>query len=318
MTSSRLAAIVLIGSGLVGYAQTATWSAPSSGFVHDTLTRAIRPVLGFVGAAYLGAPVLDQVTRSSFAPNQQTAIFERDGAMWWARDLRSPDRLEVLDRLAVVREARWAADSASAVLLTAEELVWLVQSDTAPLLDARWSLDGEGRWMLLAADSGAQRVLLTRDEGGQRTLWLASRRNPPLKLEFPGRPTAAVFLAASDTALVADAASRQIFRLAALNTTPEPTALFMLSPEASDPVAMTLSLDASRLFVADRAAKTIRSLHAGSGELLAELPLEFAPNDFTLVTPGRFLLNARERAGQPLFFLDTGDSGRVYFVPVGE
>jgi hypothetical protein len=318
MTPLRLAALILITSSLAGHAQTALWSPPSSGFVHDTLMGTIRPILGFVGAAYLGAPVLDQVTRSSFAPNQQTSIFERDGVMWWARDLRSPDRLEALDRLSSVREARWAANSASAVLMTAEELVWLVQSDTAPLLDARWNLDGEGRWMILAADGGAQRVLLTRDEGEQRTLWLASRQNAPVKLEFLGRPTAAVFLAASDTALVADAASRQIVRLAALNTTPETAALFALSPEAGDPVAMTLSPDGSRAFVADRTAKLIRVLNATTGEAFGELPLEFAPREFTPAAPGRFLLNVRERAAQPLFFLDTANQGQVSFVPAGE
>lgn len=318
MTPSRLTALILIASGLAGHAQTATWSAPSSGFVHDTLTGAIRPVLGFVGAAYLGAPVLEQVTRASIAPNQHTAIIERDGAMRWARDLRSPDRLETLDRLPLVREARWAADSASVVLMTAEELVWLVQSDTAPLLDARWNLDVEGRWMILAADSGAQRVLLARDEGEQRTLWLASRKSPPVKLAFLGRPTAAVFLAASDTALVADAASRQIFRLAALNTTPETAVLFGLSPEVGDPVAIALSPDAARLFVADRTAKLIRVLNAATGEALAELPLEFAPHEFTPTAPGRFLLNVRERAAQPLFFLHTANQGQISFVPAGE
>ncbi len=318
MTLSRLAALLITATVGTGYAQTATWSTPSSGFVHDPLTSAIRPVLGFVGAAYLGVPVVDRVSRSSFAPNQQSAIFERDGAMWWAKDLRASERMEPLDRLPVARDTRWAGDSGSAVVMTADELVWLIQTDSAPLLDVRWKLDTEGQWTILATDRGMQRVLLTRDEGEQRTLWLATGQAPPMRIEFLGRPTAAVFLMGSDTALVADSASRQMFRLASLNATPEAAALFALRPEAADPVAMTFSPDGSRLFVADRAAKVIRALHPGSGEVLLELPLDFAPRDFTLVAPGRFLLNIRERVGQPLFFLDAGDPGRVYFVPVGE
>jgi hypothetical protein len=81
---------------------------------------------------------------------------------------------------------------------------------------------------------------------------------------------------------------------------------------------MALSAGDSRLFVVDGAGHAVRVFDPGTGALLTELPTEAGAVSLAAVSPTRFLLNGDAGASQSVFFLDTAEPARVFFVPRGE
>jgi hypothetical protein len=332
--------------GLVLYsgtatAQTGTWTPPFSGYVHDAINRSIRPVTGFIGAAVLGPSVADGIDWVSMAPNQKSALAERNGSRIWMPDLSLAGTWQNLDRTPLARQAIWATDSSRAVILAeGAQVFWLDIINSVPVPESSWTLErysrigsprpqplriGLGRdetvWSLLAADSSADKVLLASRTGENWQIWLASTTLPPLRIPFSGHPVAAAFAAGAGGVFVADAASHSIVRIQNLEMAPVLTSVFSSEVYVNDPAALVLSSDGNRLFVADRTDKMIRVIDL-SGNLKAELPSDVAPVSLTNVSPDRFLVNAGQDAGhdagQPLYVLDTGVIAKVSFVPRGE
>ena len=58
----------------LGFAQRAELGGPISGFVYEKNTRSLRPVLGVLGAAYLGEPVLSGAEAAAVSPNGRIAL----------------------------------------------------------------------------------------------------------------------------------------------------------------------------------------------------------------------------------------------------
>jgi hypothetical protein len=181
--------IALAGLGLILHpgtvnSQTGTWTVPASGYVLDSVSQSIRPVQGFVGAAVLGSSVFGEIDWASLAPNQKSALAERNGFLIWIPDLAAPERWQTLDRLPEVQQAFWAADASRAALLTkGDQLIWLTNFNSAPVPLSTWNLVRSGRpglpreqvaWTILAADSAADKVLLAARTGQTWNLWLAS------------------------------------------------------------------------------------------------------------------------------------------------
>jgi hypothetical protein len=326
---TQITGLVLIGLVAVlahtqALAQTPVWKAPSSGYLYDSVTQSIRPIVGFAGSAYAGQSVVSGIDWASLAPNQQTALLVSGGALIAIADLRSPNQVGNIGQAYTPRQALWSSDSSRAVFLTAGgQLVWLTDIASAPLVEASWDLargrqtrDPLARWTLLAADSAADRVLLASRGGRKGQLWWASKTVSPVSIDLAGDPVAAVF-ASGSAAFVADAAGHSILEIQNLDGGPTVAPLLSSGENLGDPIGMALSADGKRLFVADGASQTIRSFDAGTGALLGELPFGSNAVSMTCVSPGRFLLNPPDGTAQPLFFLDTGQPPRVFFIPRG-
>jgi hypothetical protein len=330
--------IALAGLGLILHpgtvnSQTGTWTVPASGYVLDSVSQSIRPVQGFVGAAVLGSSVFGEIDWASLAPNQKSALAERNGFLIWIPDLAAPERWQTLDRLPEVQQAFWAADASRAALLTkGDQLIWLTNFNSAPVPLSTWNLVRSGRpglpreqvaWTILAADSAADKVLLAARTGQTWNLWLASASEPPVKIRFSGHPVAAAFSPKDGGVFVADAVSHRIVQIQNAGTTPILTDLISSELLLKDPAAMVLSADGNRLFVADHTDKMIRVISSGAGgtgpaALLAELPTDTAPDSLTILAPDRYILNADDTGSQPLFLLTTGPVSGVSFVPRGQ
>jgi DNA-binding beta-propeller fold protein YncE len=316
-----LMGLLLAASAL---AQTPTWTAPSSGYLYDSYTQSIRSIVGFAGSAYLGPSVVSGLDWASLAPNQQSALVVSGGVLSAVADLASPDRLATISPAYTPQQALWSSDSNRAVFLTANgQLVWLTNLASAPLREASWDLERGRpgrelpvRWTLLAADSAADRVLLASRGDARWQLWWASPTVSPVSIALAGEPTAAVFSSGS-AAFVADAAGHQILQIQNLDGGPTVALLFSSKQYVADPIGMAVSVDGSRIFVTDGAAQTVRSFDSGTGALLDELPYGSNAVSMICVSPGRFLLNPPGGTPAPLFFLDTGQPPRVFFIPRG-
>jgi DNA-binding beta-propeller fold protein YncE len=116
---------------------------------------------------------------------------------------------------------------------------------------------------------------------------------------------------------VVDTAGHRILQVQNLDGVPAVATLVSSEPYLADPIGLALSADGSRIFVADGASKTVRSFDAGTGALLGELPFGSNAVSMTCVSAGRFLLNPPAGTAQPLYFLDTRQPTRVFFIPRG-
>lgn len=324
-------------------AQTGAWTAPCGGYVYDPAARAIQPVVGLIGAASVGSPVALGLDWASLAPNQKSALAGKNGSAVWIPDLAAAASLQTVEGIPAVRQVLWAADSTRAVVLTSDSrLFWLTGFDSSPVPLAIQDLDGASRessgrtgraapetariglprrntvWRLLAADSSAGQALLVSHAAGTRRLWLASSASPPRPIPFPGLPSAAVFVPASSAAFAADAAGHRIVRIDNMDASPSFTTLVSSAVYVDDPAAMALSADGDRLFLADRADRAIRVFDSRTGGAPGEeLSTAAPPVSLTLSTTDRFLINegAAPPAGQPFYFLTTGNPAKVLFVP---
>ncbi len=330
----RIGCVGFISAALlanVAKAQTTTWTAPASGYVQDSFSRSVRPVVGFVGSAILGAAVLEDVDWVSLAPNQKSAMVQRGGSLVWIPDLVVPSQMQVIGKVPLARQAFWAADSGRAVILTNDgQLIWLTNFSAsavvAPVEEVDWHLQGlapdsargaVGRWLILAVDPSADRVLLTPTNTTGTDLWMASRTVPPSPLPFAGHPTAAVFATNTATAFVADNANHQIVRIQGLDVTPVQDTLLSSEVYVDEPSGLALSVDGGQLIVADRKSATIRVFDLLIGTLISELIADAIPHSLTPLTPSRFMLNSGGISAQPLLFLDTTAPARVSFIPRG-
>ena len=317
------------GAGSLG-AQTASWTAPADGYVYDAVSLAVRPVAGFIGSAVLGAPVLSGVKAAFLAPNQKSAIVVRDDAPVWFPDLGSVGQSQILTGVPSIRQVSWAADSTRAVVLAGDgRLLWLNNlADPAgtPVIENALVLENSAgmasggffAWNLLAADSTANRVLVTSRTLGGTKLWLAAPNASPAAIAFAGNPAFGVFASGSASAFVADTAGRQIVRLGGLDGVPASTVLPVPPLYVEGTVGVALSSDDSRLFIADRGTKTVHVMDGAGGALLADLEVDSVPFSLTPYGSGRFIVNSGNLPAQPFLFLDTGSPAKILFVPRSE
>ena len=322
-----LAALVLVLiQRQVATAQTPSWSAPLGGYVFDPLQHTIRPISGFVGSALLGAPVASGVEWVSLAPNQQSAILQKNRTQSWVPNLADSAQTFSLPHLPSARQAMWAADSSRAVLLTNAQIFWLTNFTSTPVAQTGWNLTGAASparhgtaaiWTLLATDATADKVLLGAETAQGWQLWEASTTTAPVQVAVFARPVVAAFASTSSAAFIADVATNQVFRLT-LGSTPPLTPLLSSATYVSHVSGIALSSDDARLFLADPSAKAVHVLSASNGAFLQDLSTSDAVGSITPVASGLFLLNSVSRSPQPFWFLDTSQPARVAFVPRGE
>jgi hypothetical protein len=320
-----LIGLLCILPGTEIFAQKAAWVAPAGGYVFDAIARSIRPVVGFVGSAYLGPASVDGIEWASLAPNRRSALAVRDGVLLSIADLTAPDGVESLDLVQSPRQALWSADSRRAVILGADgQLVWLTGFGTSVTREASWNFDlpaesgSDSRtWFLLGADPTADKAVVALQTGDQWKVWLAFRTAAAVSLDLTGRPAAAAFDSAGSALFIADQTNHQVLQIRDLDSQPSATPVVTSDVYVADPVGMAVAPSDGRLFLVDRTSHSIRILNSGTGELLGELPLDSAPRSISGLSATRFLIAAGEGTGAPLYFLDT-EPGKVSFVPRGE
>jgi hypothetical protein len=299
-------------------AQTPSWNLPASGYVYDSISRTIRPVVGFLGSSYAGPPVLADLAWASVAPGGHAALIVQQGRLSWLQDLSSPNLAPVgidgVDSTAI--DCRWSADaSASAVLSPGTAtLTWLSGSQVTNRLDL--STLQTGAWTLLAADSKAGSVLLTSNADSVWTLWLVSPNGQPSNLGTAQHPVAAAFAQRSSSVYIAEADAPRVSRIQWTAGSPAQSVLGT-DDGIQSLSGLTLSGDDQTLFAADPLAKVVRAYDLNSGTPAPVLPLTENPGALLPTGSNQFLVNSRERPDAPLLLLDISGPPKVWFVPMG-
>jgi hypothetical protein len=309
---------VLGSAPAVGQPQS-SWSGPTEGFVFDSPTNSIRPIVGMPGAAYLGLSVLNNLDAAWIAPSKQHGIATQSGQVLLVSSLGSnPPITTVLNGVVGQPEGvRWSADGSVAVLYSASGswIQRLTNLPDSPSAGPSTDLSALGGVVsAVASDAQGRRVLIgirSQTAGG---VYLASDDQAPQFRTAMTDPSALAFSDNTDIQYAADRATGQLFELRNSGATPILTA----DQGAADTVAIRSGADSrgQRLFfLASRAGQAIRVYDAASYAKLDEIALETPPAGLDPLGDNSLLIAARTRDGDAVWLLSRKPPVAVYFVP---
>ncbi len=288
-------------------AATSAWAqlaGPTPGYVFDGQARELRPIRGFVGAAHLGAALVQDADAASASADGTLAIASRFGSIELIRgfDSAAPTRLTLTQEPGDVLFA-WSGHDVAAVFPAARKVQIWRNVDTASDQPTAFDLslvDGAIRSVLLDGD----RLVLSTQAG----LYLATGGTTRQLL---GVTNSSAVIRFGNHLFIADRDAGQIILLRdyATSATPERFA------EVAAPVGLQLSKTA--LLVASADTRTVDAFDLTSKLRTASLELDFLPTRMeSLGTNPLALLNSGS-SSEPLYVLDSRNALQVYFVPAG-
>src|SRR5579885_543164 len=307
----KVNAILLCALPLLGGAGDGTAvGGPVPGCLYDAQARAIRPMIGFPGSAYIGDPLVGDLDAAVVAPDGSAALAVRQGQVYVISGLRtgSPVAAAVTGAIAAV----YSSASGQAQVLRG--------LPANPAADDALDLSSlSGTLSALAVDRSGAHVLagFTGDNGG---VYSVASGAAPVRLAGAAQPSAIVLSAQEHDLYFADQARQQIWQVQSFDEQPAAMLFAEASSGVSAPVGIGLSADGTRLFVAESGSQALDVFDVSTRSAAARLNLEFAPDTVrTLDGKSLLLLKANPQGQDPYYVLrDTGaDGAAVYFVPVG-
>jgi len=309
--------LVMAMSLAAGQQDPARISGPVLGYVLDREAAALRPVLGIPGAATLGSR-LDlggEVHRAAVAQEAGYVVaamgVERQVRL--IRDLEGqrssipladvpPDPARILLSPAGSAAALVYRDSIAVIegLPGAPAVSRIVQRAALPTSATVWAISDDGAHLLLSAGASEwEAVYLLDAEGGWRFLLST------------GKTAAAAFLAGSTDTVIADGAWN---RVAWVRASGEIVPLAGEAEGVSEPVAVSVSRDNRRVFVANAGSRAVAVLDFEGG------PASLVACQCELTGLERMQGNAVFRLSDPTadpMWVFDGDAreARVVFVP---
>lgn len=261
--------VALAGAQLAPAQQdSARISGPVLGYVLDREATALRPVFGIPGAATFG-PQLDvggDIHRSAIAQDAgyALAVVGAERRVRLIRDLDGEHSwIALADLPAAPHSILLSPAGAAAALVYGDSVAVVTGLPGAPAASrvvertalpagARiWAVSDDGAHLLLSAGAGGTEAIYLLDaEGGWRFLLST------------GKTAAAAFLAGGSEAVVADGAWN---RVAWARASGEVIPLAGEAEGISDPVAVSVSRDSRRVFVANAGTRTIAVLDLEGG-----------------------------------------------------
>jgi hypothetical protein len=320
MLNSKIAIIgllvVLIG-GLTLTAQEARLSGPVSGFVFDSASHSVRPIVGLPGAAYLGDPLLGGLEWASVAPNGEVALAVKDGRWFAIRGLGATAAWADIEAdWPAPERVAWSSDGAAAALSTPEGGLRILRY----LLDgpvAASAVDLPGPVAALALEGSGECAAAAVTAAGEGGLYLACPGAPARLLAAISEPAAVVLARGGRDLFAADRAGR-ILEIMDFRGAARVMPFAEMPGSAWDPVGLAVSADQRLLFVAHRAQRRVDAFDLESRTLAAQIGVEGEPALLEpLAVRSVFLLRSAGDAGEPLLVLDAGREPAVFFVPAG-
>jgi hypothetical protein len=287
------------------------FSGPISGFVFDSVSGSLRPVLGIAGAAHLGNPILANLDFASVAPNGKRGIAVRNGQVWSLPDLSAGTLVQpVSGAIGQPEQIVWSGDSSTAVLYAPSSnlLQSLSPQGPGPAID----LSPLGALDALAVDGTGQRIAAAIGAA----IYLIGPDGLPALVVQSGKTAALLFSKDGARLFAADHDGSRILEIpgaapgAALNP------FLDQNDGVAGPVALGASADGQFLYVASDKNQSVQTYQIPTHVALPELPLDFAPVCIEALSgPAVFRLNVPGEGKTPLLIFDTRAGASVYFVP---
>jgi hypothetical protein len=292
---------------------------PVLGYVFESATQSLLPILGIAGSSHLGNPIQLGLSKAVIAPGQDSLLGTDGNGDVRVIDLRtgafSMSSLAGADR--GVDQIVFSPSGRSAALYERDgKQVQLVKGlPEAPQVKERVSLaslpgiltalavNDEGTWLLAA---------VSEQSGG--SLHSVAAAGGTHYLAPAGNVSGLAFLEGSNDALVADHGRNEVVLLRNVSSGAQALVLASERDGLRGPVAVAASADGTRAFAALGGSKQIASLPLQGG-----VPT-FMACDCTPTTLGRMrgpnVFRMTENAGQAVFLFDASNADpRVWFVP---
>lgn len=296
-----------------------SFSGPVAGYVFDVSHRSIRPVLGSLGAAYLGPQAAAEWVYASVAPNGKMAVGLRRGRVELIADLTKPDETSQLSG-AIMAPGRivWSADASTAVLYSSalNQLQRITGLGGTPEVHAAvdlshlaggavsdWSVSADGSMVALTNGSGPASVFLVNGD---------SLSAVPLASPTGVGPSA--FSSDGGSLFVFDSAAKTIVQLqistGAVLGSFDASALPLIA-------GMQTSPDGKLLYIAG--SHFLSALEISSWQQSWSQSLDITPSSLMefSVTPPVLLLDYDRSGDSPIWLsnVQPGKAAQLYFVP---
>jgi len=290
---------------------------PRLGFVFDHAIKSVRPILGIPGAATLGQPLdsaLD-LRKIAISPMQDYVLAtegEHNQVVVLATNRtpmvpvavqgadRGPDQLIVS-----------AGGTAAALYYKGGNHVEVIGGlPSAPTISSRLYLSaGQVPTALTVSDDGQTLLAGVADS----VYWVSASGEVPILKGL--HKIASIALASNRTALIADGLTNQIHRVQNVTSGVEADVVAGPKEGIAAPVAVAISQDGKRAFVANGKSGTIAILDLQAKTQLSQLSCQCTPTGLDRLA-GTDVFRLTEPSNRPMWVLEaTAHQSRIVFVP---
>jgi hypothetical protein len=315
----RLGFVLLPISLSVGLlrAQQAPVNGALEGFTFDAPTRSIRPVIGSVGSASLGQPLIGS-SFASVAPHQNYALSFQGDRCILVTGLGSGQisMAEVPGSFPRPEGLSWSTDGTMAVLYSRTGNSIQILSGIPAAVTANPSISVSalgGSLSSVATDVHGTRVVIgiLGDVSGV----YQSTNGGPFSPVLPGiKPVSVAITNDGGTLYVLDGGAGQVVQqnLADLSSQSWPL------DGVADPIALLPGRDAAGrtvVYVAGRGDRLLQVFDASTHGVAASVPLSFSPHRLEPLGSNSFLFDSRLTGDDILWSFTNASQPALYFVP---
>jgi DNA-binding beta-propeller fold protein YncE len=290
-------------------AQQGRVAGPSSGFVFDSSTSALRPILGIPGASVIGDPLKlgFDLASASVAPRQDSALVTAsDGGSRFLRLTAGAVTERAVDGLLGAPErVAFSPSGTAAALYAAGKTQVLTGLPDSPVVAGTLDLDGTPS-ALAVSDDGS--YLLFATAGSIRLLGIGGDNR---KLMDAADGALAAFAPGGHDAAVSDPGGAGIVLFRDLAGASQQTIVAPPDDAIASPAGLAFSADGRKLFLASAAARSVAAFDLQTGGRAA-IACNCVPAG--LVSMGN-LFRLSEPGPAPLWLFDGSAAPRIVFVP---
>jgi hypothetical protein len=210
----------------------------------------------------------------------------------------------------------WAPGATAAAIYSSKSTQAQIVSNLPGTLSASAPIDLSalsGQVEALAFDG--QQIILAVTAGGSGGVYTLTEQSGPLRIASASSPSAIAFAGAD--LYFADQQTEQIWQVQSYAQQPAPV-LFASDASISSPVALQLSADSKRLYVANAGNRALAVYDVAARSQVESIGLTFTPSRLDRFgNASVFLLNTVGQGQAPLYVLSDADAAKpaVYFVP---
>jgi sugar lactone lactonase YvrE len=312
-TGAFVAAILTIGT------VRAQISGPVAAFIFDSPEHSIRPIIGLIGSATVGAPVVRNLEFASTPPGQNYAIAVRRGAVLFISELGSATTaISALAGAAGVPDGvSWSADGLVAILYSRHSNWIQVFTGFPNAIRSGSPISTPGSLLAVATDTRGEHIALCVG-GSQAGIYRVTDgqvSGPLFQSDTPDGLTGLTFSPDGNTLYALDRGTNQIFEFDLTGS-----ALQKWPAAVNDAVAIRAAIDSSGmsvLYLAGGASQVLVALDKITHQPLATVSLSFTPTIIEPLGTNGFLLTPRSDLNATLWTFINSPQPIIYFVPSG-
>ena len=324
MISRYLTVLMMAGIILTPNLYGAQISPPVLGYVFDPSVSGLRPIWGVLGSSMVGAPLDTRGIRLSMAavsPQQDYALGtgEHDNQILLLGLDQNPVTMVVLATSeSAIERVVFSPMGKSVVLVPKDrQSLWLISGlPTSPRVLDRVGLSGFGGILgpLGVRDDARQVILTVKDENGD-AVYAVDSKGEMHGLARLGKIAAVTYMRQGNDALLADAGTSEILRVREAGLRVETLAMLPRGGEEIRPVALAISDDSQRVFIAAEGRSQLYVLSLQNGQV-SRVPFSGTATGLNRLN-GNSVFRLNEVSDEPLLVLngELTEPG-VAFVPV--